>query len=425
MYQTVSQILIHATATAAIVLDTRRKKTDDTYPLKLRITYQRVRKYYRIGIDLTEPIWLEVEDKSKTRRELREIRERLSAFQSRAEQTIKGIENFDFDSFEASYFQNFTENVKEKALRNDIVPAYSRYIKQLEEEGRASYAGIFKSSITSLETFKKRLKFSDVTPDFLKKYEKWMLQEGNSVTSIGMWLRPLRTIFNIAIEDGVVTREQYPFGKRKYQIPGGQNIKKALTLAEVEKIFHFHAVTGSQEDKARDFWIFSYLCNGVNMKDICRLKWKNIEKDSVTFIRAKTELTNKSNIKPIVAVLTEPSLHVIHKWGGERVSPDSYVFPILSPGLTPKRERELVQYFTKFVNKWMQRVADALGIDKPVTTYYARHSFATVLKRSGAPIEFISESLGHSDMKTTDNYLDGFEDDTKREYTKALLNFNR
>ena len=73
----------------------------------------------------------------------------------------------------------------------------------------------------------------------------------------------------------------------------------------------------------------------------------------------------------------------------------------------------------------MQKIADALGIDKPVTTYYARHSFATVLKRSGAPIEFISESLGHSDMKTTDNYLDGFEDDTKREYTKALLNFNR
>jgi integrase/recombinase XerD len=93
--------------------------------------------------------------------------------------------------------------------------------------------------------------------------------------------------------------------------------------------------------------------------------------------------------------------------------------------LTLERERTLIKYFTKFVNRWLKKIADKLGIDKDITTYSARHSFATVLKRSGAPIEFISESLGHSEMSTTQGYLDSFEDDVKREYTKALLNFNR
>jgi site-specific recombinase XerD len=59
----------------------------------------------------------------------------------------------------------------------------------------------------------------------------------------------------------------------------------------------------------------------------------------------------------------------------------------------------------------------------PLTTYVARHSFATILKRSGAPTEFISESLGHKDLRTTENYLDGFENATKQHFAKALLNF--
>ena len=73
----------------------------------------------------------------------------------------------------------------------------------------------------------------------------------------------------------------------------------------------------------------------------------------------------------------------------------------------------------------MKKIGQHLEIDIPLTTYVARHSFATILKRSGAPIEFISESLGHQDLKTTENYLDSFEDDTKLKYQNILLDFNK
>jgi site-specific recombinase XerD len=72
----------------------------------------------------------------------------------------------------------------------------------------------------------------------------------------------------------------------------------------------------------------------------------------------------------------------------------------------------------------MKRIAKNLEINKEVTTYFARHSFATVLRNSGASMEFISEALGHSDMKTTKSYLAGFEQETIHKTTDALTAFS-
>ena len=86
----------------------------------------------------------------------------------------------------------------------------------------------------------------------------------------------------------------YPFGKRRYQIPTSRNIKKALKLQDVAKIYHY-APECEQESRAKDFWLFSYLANGINPKDIASLKYRNIEGEYLIFERAKTENTTRSN----------------------------------------------------------------------------------------------------------------------------------
>jgi site-specific recombinase XerD len=93
--------------------------------------------------------------------------------------------------------------------------------------------------------------------------------------------------------------------------------------------------------------------------------------------------------------------------------------------MTAEREREVYQQVTKTINKYMKLIAAELKINKEVTTYFARHSFATVLRNSGASMEFISEALGHSDMKTTKNYLAGFEQATIHKTTDALTAFGK
>ncbi len=71
----------------------------------------------------------------------------------------------------------------------------------------------------------------------------------------------------------------------------------------------------------------------------------------------------------------------------------------------------------------MNQIGETLGIESKITTYSARHSFETMLKRGGAPLEFISESLGHLDLKTTESYPDSFEDETKEKYANILTDF--
>jgi site-specific recombinase XerD len=292
----------------------------------------------------------------------------------------------------------------------------------LREEKRIGNAVNYKCAKASLQGFKSDLKFADVTPAFLKKYENWMLTNGKSRTTVGIYLRCLRAIFNKANID----KSLYPFGEaqQKYSIPTSRNIKKALTLEEIGKIFYFETSEGSMEERAKDYWIFIYLCNGLNVKDLCLLKHKNIQGNILTYERAKTK-RSKNNGEKITVSLKQEAKKIISKWGQVSINPETYVFHHLQKGITADREREIVQQVTKSVNKYMKQIAKKLGLDKEVTTYFARHSFATVLRNSGASTEFISEALGHSNMKTTQSYLAGFEQETIHKTTDVLTKFEK
>ena len=407
----------------SIILDTRRKLKDGKFPVKLRVTYQRKQKYYPVINDkgeafaYTESNYEKVRD-PKARGSNKDDFMSLNDIEKRATDAIEKLPVFSFETFEKRFLSG--------SSKDDVFGAFRQQIDILKNEGRAGTASSYECAYRSLSDFtpSKSLHFSAITVDFLKQYEKWMVESGKSLTTVGMYLRALRAIYNDAIASGDAYSELYPFGKRKYQIPAGQNIKKALVLDDIEKIFNYEPAHDG-EAKARDLFIFSYLCNGINIKDIARLKYSNIAGSQITFIRAKTERTSRQNLKPVVAVLTEEAQQIIDRWGIRPKNSDEYVFPILTKGLTPEEELAKVRYATKAINKYIKRIALAVGIDKNVSTYTARHSYSTILKRSGASIEYISESLGHNNLKTTESYLDSFEDDVKRQYAAHLTAFKK
>ncbi len=411
--------------TAAVVLDTRRQKANGTYPVRLRITFQRERKYYTLKLDdLTTDEW----DKLKTGGRLKDkqllsIRDRIAEYEALAKEQFKKLPRFTFERFENLYFSD--HSIDTKTVADDVYAAFAKQISDIRGQGRISTATGYETAMNSLKVFKPKLRFSDLSPKLLEEYENQLVGAGKSITTVGIYLRNLRVLVNQAKAKGLISATDYPFGKGRYEIPAAKNVKKALTLAEIEKIYNYPTENGSMTERAKDFWFFSYLCNGINIKDICLLRWRDIADERITFIRAKTVRTKRQSIKPIVVVLTDPVRDLIEKWGNTNRRPDNYVFPILTAGLTPERERDLVQYFTRSVNTYIKRIAAELSISKPVTTYTARHSFATVLKRSGAPNAFIGESLGHSSSRTTESYLDSFEDDMKRDYADVLLKFGK
>jgi integrase/recombinase XerD len=403
----------------AIIQDTRREKMDKKFPLKLRVTYNREAKYYPTEFDLTKEEFANVCSKRPIDT-LLDIKVELSEIETNANSIIKTLKPFSFPGFE----RKFIENPITKDLLKSL---FSNMIKRLNKQDRLGTATAYQTCYNSLMRFDNKLSFEKITVDLLYEYEKWMLSKGRSITTVGINLRILRAVFNEAIYEEYIPREIYPFGKRRYQIPTGKNIKKALSLSDIGKFYNYDIPKTDPNYlaylRAKDFWIFTYFGNGINVKDISLLKYKNIQGDYIIIERAKTSRSTRSNPRPISIYITEEIKQVIERWGNENTGPDNFVFPIINPHTDLVKQRKDIQQFTKVINKWTKRIGDDVGIPVKVTTYTARHSFSTVLKRSGASLEFISEALGHTDVKTTENYLDSFENEMKKEFATKLAAF--
>jgi integrase/recombinase XerD len=401
-------------ATTSLFIDKYHPKADGKCAISVRVTFERKKRYYRIPVNLTPEDFEKIQG-PKPRKGFKELALKLQAYEKKAADIIESLHFFTWHAFEKLYSSN-------RSAKNYLNAAFAEYAKELRQTGRIGTAVSYECAQRSLEKFATETKFADVTPQFLRNYEKWMLSEGNSITTVGIYLRSLRTIFNNAIADGTLTKEFYPFGKKKYEIPTANNIKKALTLSDIAKIYYYEPNYNTAAAVAKDYWLFMYLCNGINVKDMCLLKWENVKDDILEFERAKTVRT-KRKVEPIRVVLSEDAKSIIKKRSNKRSTVSDFIFPVLSKGLTPERERQLIQQVTHVINDHMKAIAAELGISNDVTTYAARHSFATILQRSGVSTEFISEALGHSNVRTTQNYLAGFEDHTKKEVTKALTAF--
>jgi integrase len=155
------------------------------------------------------------------------------------------------------------------------------------------------------------------------------------------------------------------------------------------------------------------------MKDICLLRYKNIIGNRIVVKRAKTANSNNSSQK--VEMTLSPEIKaIIDELGNQDKSPDAYIFNILKHGISAQDERDAIQSFTRNVNKHLKKISEEIGLKDVITTYWARHSFSTYLKRQGVSIEVISEALGHSSLITTQIYLDSFTDETLEKTAKLL-----
>jgi integrase/recombinase XerD len=400
------------TAEASIYLDKLRPKKNGKCSVKIRVSFNRKRKYFSTGIDLS-PDDFENTFFGKRKTAIQKTNKiKVEYFETKATDVIKNLAVFTFQAFEETFLE-------QRNVQNSVSFAFEKYINQLRQENRLGTAISYEYALKSLESYKPNLTFAEINKSFLDKYENFMLQNNKTKTTIGIYLRSLRAIYN----QQNIDRSIYPFGeaKNKYSIPTSRNIKKALTVEEIAKIYNYKPKPGSPKDMAKDYWIFLYLCNGMNVKDFCLLKWSDIDGDMLTYRREKTKRSKKEE-KRISVALKPETLEIIKKWGLPSISKNSYIFPYLKPGMTAENEMATYKQLTKTINKYMKQIAVDINLNKDVTTYFARHSFATVLKRSGAKIEMISELLGHSNVGVTESYLDSFENEQIQKETDVLTN---
>jgi integrase/recombinase XerD len=161
----------------------------------------------------------------------------------------------------------------------------------------------------------------------------------------------------------------------------------------------------------------------MNVKDIAQLKFKDIDESYIKFYRAKTRFTTKTDLKLITVYQNDNVKSFINEYSVKDKNPDNYVFGILSNSMTEEQKRAKIKNFTRFINQHLKKLCESIGLPKNISSYWARHGFATTSIRNGASMEEIQESLGHKDIKTTQVYFDGFEDDAKKKLANNLMNF--
>jgi integrase/recombinase XerD len=405
---------------ASLFQDTRYEQKDSpgSYPISVQFYFDRKRSFVFTGVNLSiEDFELITKGKPRTF-ELKGIKSDLENQITKANRVLEDL-GINFSHERAKRF--FQDN-SYQTDKNSIYVGFDSYIQELEQNGQIKSSDSYNSAKNSLKSFSPVLSYSKVTTEFLESYEDWLVNEkGKSNTTLAIYLRNLRTILNKGIKKELLSNKAYPFGKGKYIIPTGRNVKKALTIEDIRAIQNYFTVPNSPSDKAKDFFLFSYLSNGINFKDIAKLKNDSIKSGQIHFIRAKTQRT-KRDFTPIKTSLRAETLAIIEKWRGDDRSPKAYLFPILKPQLTPKQETRRIQDFTKKTNQCLKPIGEKLELPLKLTTYVARHSFATIaINIAGAPMEYVSEALGHTSLNTTRNYIDSFEDKRIKEITDLLL----
>ena len=369
-------------ATISVVCYKSKTLSNGEYPLMLRICKDGKKKYQSLGISVLPRYWDFTRNKPKPNCPNKEYIQKIIL----DKQTELQQRMLEFNSEQKEYTTTTLLNDENKRFElKTVCQFYQELIEQCKSNDKCGNRLIYKGSYNSLKVFTKNqldIPFSTIDVSWLNKYEKWLRSKGNKETTMSLMFRTLRSAYNKAIKAKCARKSDYPFDEYKINKFDTKTQKRAIAKTEVLKFTKEVDNIGKRQyvQLSKDIFIFSYLCGGINFTDIANLTKTNITNGRIHYIRQKTG-------KLIKLGISEEAMQIIKKYESES---KGYLFPILNANIhkTPLQKQNRIHN---------------------MTTYVARHSFASVLKKSGVSIALISEALGHSDLSTTQVYLDSFD----------------
>lgn len=418
-------------AVAKIILfdSPSKRRKDDTFPICLRVTNQRKRRYFTLGRYCTADQWNKEGQKfnrkypnsSKENKELNRILTRAN-----------GI-IFHFDKSDTAFsFEVFETKFLRKEQQHNLASYFDKWITIFTEEGRIGTASPYKTTINSIMQFcsyskrhnSSKLKLTSIDYRFLSEFEHWLRVHRNCKdTTISVYMRTLRSILNKAIKEKLITSDSYPFGEYEISKLNTSTIKRAITKEDVKKLEALEFEEFSRERLAQDVFLFSYYTRGMNFVDISLLTEKNIKGDRLVYIREKTQ-RKKSDNKILSIKLLPKAKSIIEFYQNNKLLQGNYIFPVYEENrhVTPNQMRNRRKSMLRDINRRLKLMAKDIGLeDLNLTSYVSRHTYATVHKKAGTSIAKISEALGHSDIRTTQIYLKEFDNEEMDKADEEIL----
>jgi len=389
-------------ANIKIVL-TNKISADGKYGIYLRITKNRKKKEINIGLRCRKEHFLN-EQLTKEHPNYKTANRVILKEKSRAEDIINDFRLRGYN-FTLNEFENVFRD-KDSNTETSVIKLFDEIIEELETAGRIGNAKAYRETKNAIMRFTtgKKILFRDVTPAFLEKFEAYMRSRGNKDGGIAIKMKELCALFNTAIRRKLITQEIYPFKDYKISRLKPQKNKRALTVEDFKKIRDLDLSDNPYLIEAQHYFLFSFYARGINFVDTMKLKWADIVDNRIYYTRAKTK--GKFNIE------ITPEIQRILDYYKSQNGLTEYVFPILlKDDLTPKQIEYRKELALGTYNRKLKQIAKLAGVEKNLTSYVARHSFATIHKQMGTSIAVISELMGHADVQITMTYLKEFDTD--------------
>lgn len=385
-------------------------------PLMLQVYKDGKRKYKSLGISVNQNDWDFKKNRPKSSCPDGEYIQQIIL--NKVTELQKQILSYNAEEKEYTV-GNLINRKKQKVVEIKVGVYFDQLINQLNQADKIGSQKVHRETINSIRRFSKgnlNFTFSDIDLDWLNRYEKWLRANNNKETTIGIRYRTLRSAYNKAIKEHAAYKTNYPFDNYKVSKFNIQTKKRAITKSDILKIIKVDLCNEKPTVQlARDLFVFSYLCSGINLTDIANIKPTNIIENQLRYTRQKTG-------KKINVVLIPNAIEILSKFN-ETAILTGYCFPILDKRIhkTAQQKHNRIHKVLGHVSRGLKRIAELCDIKTNLTSYVARHSFATILKNSGVNIALISEALGHSELSTTQIYLDSFENKQFNEAMKHLL----
>jgi integrase len=371
------------------------KVKGDERAIRLRVTHERQPRIYSLGG--TKLITKKDFDERRTKR-AKEAFEEVEPNYNQAIIIANDLgDNFTFQDFTARYHQVLYRKPADTSLFSTIVEM-ARAKQGIEDKTKIGYST---ASNWVYKVLSQSVKTDDIDSKAVQQIIQVMKNEGKALNSIRIYMRALAAIYSYGIELGL-TQNSNPFKKIKgLSLTSTRRKNASLDDDELKQILTYKPST-AQERFAKDFFILTIMLSGMNLGDILRLKNEAInEKDEIRFIRKKTSRNQDQTIIP----LTKEAKRILTRYGNiNKKAPNEYILPYLAGKTDTRTITNTVGRLDKRINAGLKTITEKLGIRK-ITTYTARHTFATIMLSKDMTVEQIQKFLGHASSITTQNYI--------------------
>ena len=396
-------------ATIKLFYDTRKPKQDGTCPLRLKIFHQNKARYISLKFSFKPSEWNEKDSKVKSSYP-NSTRVNLSIRKSLTQASLVLVENEhiidDIDVGELQRLVTLKLFGESKTIkkREYLFVYTTSIITDLIKAKKVGTASCYTTTLNSFKSFlyNKDILLTKIDYKFLKDYETDCLRRGLKVNAINVYLRTLRAIINKAINEGLLLQNNYPF--RQFKIKSEQTEKRAITREEIIKIMNLKLEKETPIWHCQNYFIFMFNMRGMNFIDLAYLSKENLRGDRIIYKRKKT-----AKLYDIKITTKAQEILSYYLFNNSR----DYIFPIMTETINDVvKERKIYIDKRKQFNKYLKQIAKRCKIDANLTSYVSRHTWASLAKFSGVSHAIIGESLGHSDLKTTETYLANFDKKT-------------